>query len=163
MVDSISATKVAAGAIIALGANHVFENQRIQDAIAESFTTAEQAGIQQWLASRPPQISYDERAQALIQLRFHGVGTEQAMAFQEAAEKFQFSNAARLGEVGAPDITALMAQYSQRLSNMEPSKAASQGGAVLGSMGRAGMVLANLGISAPTRKRSIRRRERAKK
>jgi hypothetical protein len=147
-IDSIKASQLAIGAVVGLGANEAFKVQSIDDAVAEMFKGGEQAGIQKWLASRPPYIAYDERATGLIKMVQKGMKVAQAKGLQEAMESAEFVKAATW-KVAGVNIEGL-SQTLSRLSSMGVKQNTLKAGEAPGQ-NRLGRMLQPYGLSLPTK------------
>jgi len=117
-VNSISLAQVAFGAAIGIGANQAFKEINIKDAITEQFVGQEKEGIDNWLASAPPDVSYDERAKDIVTLHMKGVNTKVGMALETGAESLVFSKAATMSveSKGVEGMVNMLQQASIRAS-----------------------------------------------
>ena len=149
MIESIDATKIIGGVAIALGANQAFKTAELQESIYQGLNDADKAAVAKWMDDRPPEVSFKQRATALVDLHIQNINPQASMDFTSAIENYTIANADMLASKTNPQTSEQIIASLVRMSTTVGSRAAaSKTGEVGADAG--GRTLSQYGIAAPT-------------
>ena len=97
MVDSINMASVAIGAVIGLGANRVFQDARLEDAIDEQFRGAQNLEVRKFVDDNSVLMVGDEIKRVLVNNNKLQIDLKESMSLINVLSQAQFSNAGLWG------------------------------------------------------------------